>query len=137
MVLCSIQQKSSWPFLSLEYVVIMFLNFGNFLVSYSYKKIIIKKRWKRKTKGRIILFCVATGTFCHSYKKQLQTLHQIQAYLPGSFWSKRISVFTFKMRMHLKTRTARICKKELQTLLAIRGWLKCKIQSSLAKHNFQ
>ena len=41
MILCSIQNKSSSPFLSLEYVLSMFLSFGHLLASRSYKKVLI------------------------------------------------------------------------------------------------
>ena len=42
--LCSIQEKSSLPFLSLEYVLSTFLNFGHFSASCSYKKRFLKKK---------------------------------------------------------------------------------------------
>ena len=38
MILCSIENKSSSPFLGLRYVFTMFLNFGHFSASRSYKK---------------------------------------------------------------------------------------------------
>ena len=45
MVLCNIQYESSSPFLSASfgYVLSMFLNFGHFSASCSYKKVLIKK----------------------------------------------------------------------------------------------
>ena len=44
MILCSIQNKHSSPFLSLECVLSMFLNVGHFSASRSYKKVLFIKK---------------------------------------------------------------------------------------------
>ena len=52
-VLCSIQNKNSSPFLSLRYVLSLFLNFGHFSASRPDKKMVLTKRSEVDFQGYI------------------------------------------------------------------------------------
>ena len=80
MIFCSIQNKRSSPFLGL----CMFLNFGHFSASCSYKKVLIIKDW--------ILFCfvlsvctVVFATFLHF--RFFLSLHKHQTCLSSQKWT--------------------------------------------------
>ena len=50
MILCSVQYKSSWPFLSLGYILSISFNLGHFSASCSYEKkmFLIKMEYNQK-----------------------------------------------------------------------------------------